>query len=149
VVVSGAASAFKQDVVVGPHRFGADEPKSFGGQDAHPGPYELLLAALGSCTSMTLGVYARRKQWPLESVEVSLKHSRIHAKDCEECAVHEHVVMLDHIDTEIVLVGPALSEEQRAQLLAVAKKCPVHKTLTSHIHIKTRVREASDQGARP
>ena len=91
--------------------------------------------ALGSCTSMTVGLYARKKQIPLESVTVSLNHSRIHAKDCEDCETREG--MLDRIDIDIQLAGP-LSEEQRTQLIEIAGKCPVHRTLTSEIDIRTK-----------
>src|SRR5688572_4833935 len=85
VVVRGNAASFLQDVVTGAHRLQADEPVSYGGGDAAPGPYDYLLTALGVCTSMTVGLYARRKNLPLENITVSLRHSRIHAKDCEEC----------------------------------------------------------------
>src|SRR6202163_4464054 len=84
VVVRGDAHGFLQEVVSGNHHLRADEPGSAGGSDAAPGPYDYLLVALGACTSMTVGLYARRKQLPLENITVSLSHSRIHAKDCEE-----------------------------------------------------------------
>ncbi len=108
---------------------------SAGGSDAAPGPYDYLLIALGVCTSMTVGLYARRKQWPLENIIVSLRHSRIHAKDCEECDTKEG--MLDQIDTEIELTG-SLTAEQHAKLMEIAAKCPVHRTLTSEINIRLR-----------
>src|SRR5213593_3602927 len=104
VVVRGDASSFKQEVVAGTHRLLADEPASAGGSDAGPDPYDYLLAALGVCTSMTIGLYARRKQFPLENITVSLWHSRIYARDCEECETKEG--MLDRIDIEIDLTGP-------------------------------------------
>jgi putative redox protein len=110
----------------------ADEPGEAGGTDTGPSPYELVLAGLGACTSMTISMYARRKQWPLEDVIVRLKHSRMYARDCEECETKEG--MLDRIEREIVLTGP-LTEEQRARLLEIANKCPVHRTLTSQIRI--------------
>ena len=135
IIVRGSAAAFVQEIVVGEHRLVADEPLSFGGGDAGPSPYDLLLASLGSCTSMTIAMYARRKQWPLESVTVTLRHSKIHAKDCEDCETKD--VKLDRIECELELYGP-LSEEQRARLVAIADKCPVHKTLTSKIDIRTR-----------
>ena len=108
---------------------------SAGGSDAAPGPYDYLLIALGVCTSMTVGLYARRKQWPLENITVSLWHSRIHAKDCEECETKEG--MLDRIDTEIELTG-SLTPEQHAKLTEIAAKCPVHRTLKSEISIRLR-----------
>jgi putative redox protein len=135
VVVRGNASGFLQEVVSGAHHLQADEPVSAGGSDAAPGPYDYLLIALGVCTSMTVGLYARRKQWPLENITVSLRHSRIHAKDCEECETKEG--MLDRIETEIELTG-SLSSEQRAKLMEIAAKCPVHRTLKSEINIRLR-----------
>lgn len=134
VTVHGSAAEFKQEILAGRHRIAADEPASAGGTDAGPSPYDLLLAALGSCTSMTLGMYARRKGWPLEEVTVNLRHSKIHASDCAEC---ENGAMLDRIDRDIHLVG-RLTTEQRARLLEIADKCPVHRTLTSKIDIRTR-----------
>jgi uncharacterized OsmC-like protein len=136
VVVSGDASGFAQSVSVGRHRLSGDEPVSAGGTDTGPNPYDLLLAALGSCTSMTIALYARRKQWPLEAVTVELRHSKIHAADCESCETREG--MLDRIEREITLKG-SLSDEQRARLLEIANKCPVHRTLTSEIDIRTRL----------
>ena len=136
VTVHGAAAGFAQEITVGKHRLSGDEPISDGGTDTGPNPYDLLLAALGSCTSMTVAMYARRKQWPLEAVSVRLRHSKIHAADCESCETSEG--LLDHIDRDLELVGP-LSEEQRARLLAIANKCPVHRTLTSEIDIQTRL----------
>src|SRR5260221_1456844 len=82
VVVQGSTKGFAQEIAVGNHRLVADEPASAGGTDSGPGPYDLLLAALGSCTSMTVSLYARGKQWPLESVRVRLRHAKIHATDC-------------------------------------------------------------------
>jgi uncharacterized OsmC-like protein len=117
----------------GKHHLRVDEPVSVGGSDSAPGPYDYLLIALGSCTSMTVGLYARRKQLPLENITVSLSHSRIHAKDCEECATKEG--MLDRIDMQIELTGP-LTPDQRAKLMEIAAKCPVHRTLTSEINIR-------------
>ena len=140
VVVRGNASGFLQEVVSGAHHLQADVPVSAGGSDAAPGPYDYLLVGLGVCTSMTVGLYARRKQWPLENITVSLRHSRIHAKDCEECETKEG--MLDRIETEIELTG-SLSSEQRAKLMEIAAKCPVHRTLKSEINIRLRAAEKS------
>ena len=135
VVVRGNAGGFLQDVVSGKHHLRADEPASAGGSDAAPGPYDYLLIALGVCTSMTVGLYARRKQLPLENITVSLSHSRIYAKDCEECETKEG--MLDRIDAEVELTG-SLTEQQHAKLMEIAAKCPVHRTLTSEINIRLR-----------
>jgi putative redox protein len=137
VVVRGSAQGFAQEITAGPHRFTADEPQAAGGGDTGPDPYVLLLASLGSCTSMTIGLYARRKQWPLESVTVRLRHSRIHAKDCADCETREG--MLDRIEREIELTG-ALSDEQRTRLLEIASRCPVHRTLAGEIDVRTRLR---------
>jgi len=138
VVVRGTASGFLQEVVSGTHHLQGDEPVSVGGNDAAPGPYDYLLIALGVCTSMTVGLYARRKQLPLEKITVSLSHSRIHAKDCEECETKEG--MLDRIDTNVELTGP-LTPEEHAKLMEIAAKCPVHRTLKSEINIRLRADE--------
>jgi putative redox protein len=136
VTVEGAASGLAQKIAAGAHELRADEPVSAGGTDTGPSPYDLLLAALGACTSMTISLYARRKQWPLESVRVRLHHEKIHAKDCAECETK--VGMLDRVERVIELRG-ALDADQRAQLLAIAEKCPVHRTLTSEVRIETRL----------
>ena len=115
------------------HSFITDEPVAAGGEDAGPDPYTLLLAALGSCISMTVTLYARRKQWPLESVTVRLRQNRIHSKDCNEC-VQNKEGYIHRIERSVSFTGP-LSEEQRARLEEIAHKCPVHKTLTSEIVI--------------
>ena len=140
IVVRGDADSFKQEIIAGKHRLVADEPVSAGGGDAGPDPYDYLLASLGVCTSMTVGLYARRKQFPLENIKVSLWHSRIHATDCEECETREG--MVDRIDVEVELTG-ALSAEQHAKLMDIAAKCPVHRTLTSEINIQLRAAEKS------
>jgi putative redox protein len=115
------------------HSFITDEPVAAGGEDAGPDPYTLMLAALGSCISMTLKLYARRKQWPLESVTVHLRQSRIHSKDCQECT-QDQDGFVHRIERKVSITGP-LSEEQRARLQEIAHKCPVHRTLTSEIVI--------------
>ena len=133
VVVRGTARDFLQEVVTEKHHLRADEPVNYGGGDAAPGPYDYLLTALGVCTSMTIGLYARRKKIPLENITVSLRHFRIHAKDCEECETKQG--MLDRIDLRVELTG-SLSSDQHAQLMAIAEKCPVHRTLKSEIDIR-------------
>ncbi len=125
---------FQQDIAAGAHRFLADEPVAAGGLDSGPGPYDLLLAALGACTSMTLRLYADRKQLPLTRTQVRLRHSRIYAADCAQCETKEG--MLDRIDRIISLDGE-LDAETRKRLLEIADKCPVHRTLTSEIDIRT------------
>ena len=135
IVVRGDARTFQQQITAGRHQFVADEPVSVGGGDAGPDPYDYLLASLGVCTSMTVGYYARRNRWSLEQISVSLSHARIHARDCEECETKEG--MVDRIDVEVELSG-SLSDDQRAKLMEVAAKCPVHRTLTSEINIQLR-----------
>src|SRR3954468_20875775 len=108
VIVHGKPGSFSQEIVSGRHRLRGDEPVSYGGHDEGPGPYDYLLIALGTCTSMTIGLYARKKQIPLEKITVALRHSRIHARDCEECETKNG--MLDRIDLEIELSG-ALTPE--------------------------------------
>ena len=133
-VRSGNAAGFVQEVAAGDHRLVADEPAPAGGTDTGPNPYDLLLAALGSCTSMTIAMYARRKGWPLQAVRVRLRHAKIHAADCADCETKEG--RLDHLERVIQLDGD-LDDEQRARLIEIANKCPVHKTLTSQIKIET------------
>ncbi|MGI9102407.1 MAG: OsmC family protein [Terriglobales bacterium] len=137
VLVTSAGAGLRQAISIGPHQFQADEPVSAGGGDTGPNPYELLLAALGACTSMTLRMYANRKQWALAGVQVRLSHNKIHAQDCMDCETKAG--MIDQIEREITLEGD-LSDEQRQRLLEIANKCPVHRTLTSEIHIQTRLR---------
>ena len=134
IVASTDAGPFEQIMLDGRHTLQADEPIAAGGGDAGPGPYELLLMALGSCTSMTIRLYAARKKWPLEQVVVRLRHARVHAEDCADC--EDTKAMLDRIERNIEFIGP-LDEAQRVRLLEVADKCPVHRTLTSKIDIRT------------
>ena len=134
--VGGAGGGFATEIEVRGHRLDADEPESAGGTDTGPTPYELLLAALGACTSMTLGVYARRKEWPLKGVRVTLSHSRIHAEDCADCATEAGY--LDHIERRIEVAGD-LDAEQRARLKEIADRCPIHRTLKGEIDIRTEL----------
>ena len=128
-------SKFQNAVIVGPHHLLADEPAAAGGEDTGPGPYDYVLAGLGACTSMTMRMYAERKSLPLERVTVTLSHNKIHAEDCAECETK--VGMLDQFDRVIAMEG-ALDAEQRKKLMEFADKCPVHRTLTSEIHIVTK-----------
>ena len=129
---------FQQEILSGPHRFLADEPVKVGGLDSGPGPYDLLLAGLGACTSMTLRLYADNKKLPLKRVSVRLTHNKIHAEDCLNCETKEG--MVDRIDRTITFEG-ALDAEQRKRLLEIADKCPVHRTLKSEIEIRTFERQ--------
>ena len=135
-VTERAADGFVQTVTTAQHLFVADEPLPRG-TDEGPNPYELLLAALGTCTSMTLRIYANRKKWPLEHVEVELSHARSHPNDCETC--DETTAQLEHIDRTITLTGN-LTDDQRAALLVIADKCPVHRTLHAGLVVSTRLR---------
>lgn len=134
VIVRGGVAGFAQEITIGPHRLAADEPIAVKGTDTGPNPYDLLLASLGSCTSMTVAFYARRQQWPLEKVTVRLRHARIHATDCRDCETREG--MIDRIEVGVELSG-SLTDAQRAKLLEIAGRCPVHRTLTSEIDIRT------------
>jgi len=131
---------FQQEILTGPHRLLADEPEKLGGLNSGPGPYDFLLAGLGACTSMTIRLYAEFKKIPLANVSVRLNHEKkIHTKDCEDCA--DKVTKVDHIERAITLEGP-LDAAQRAKLMEIADKCPVHQTLTSKIDIHTVERPA-------
>jgi uncharacterized OsmC-like protein len=138
VEVSGTAGSLKQKIRTGRHHLVADEPVAAGGGDAGPDPYALLLASLGACTSITLRMYAARKQLLLGAVRVRLRHSRIHSKDCDHCETTAG--MISRIERDIELEGP-LTAEQRTRLLAIANACPVHRTLTSEIDIVSRLVE--------
>jgi putative redox protein len=128
----GGSNVLRTDVRAGSHSFVADEPPGSGGKDAGPSPYDLLVGALGSCTAMTVEIYALRMGWPLEHVIVKLRHDRLHAKDSGS----DSDGFLDHIDREIALEGP-LTDEQRAKLLEVAETCPVNRALCSSIQVDT------------
>jgi uncharacterized OsmC-like protein len=134
VVRETGKGEFQQEVISGPHRLVADEPVAVGGLDSGPGPYDLLLAALGACTTMTLRLYADRHQLPLTRTQVRLRHERIYAVDCAECETKSG--MIDRIESTVTLEGD-LNDEQRAQLMAIAEKCPVHRTLKSEVDIRT------------
>jgi uncharacterized OsmC-like protein len=134
VVRETRKGTFQQQIISGAHHLVADEPANVGGLDSGPGPYDLLLAALGACTSMTLRLYAEQKKLPLTRVEVRLRHDRIYAVDCAECESKEGLI--DHIERVITLEGD-LDAKQRARLMEIADKCPVHRTLKSEVDIRT------------
>ncbi len=134
VHLASIGNTFTQLVQTPDHQWLADEPRSFGGDNLGPTPYDLLLSSLGACTAMTLQMYAARKKWPLTHVEVTLEHSREHKADCEDCNNTQNRV--DIIDRVIVIEGD-LDADQRKRLLEIADKCPVHKTLTNKVEINT------------
>ncbi len=146
VVRETGKGEFQQEVIAGPHRLFADEPVAVVGLDSGLRPYDLLLAALGACTMMTLRVYADRHQLPLTRAEVRLRHDRIYAIDCAECETKSG--MIDRIDRVITLEGD-LNDEQRAQLIAIAEKCPVHRTLKSEVDIRTVVEPVGKMTSKP
>jgi putative redox protein len=132
-VTETGPGTYTQQIAAGHHQLVSDEPQPIG-TDAGPTPYDLLLAALGACTSMTLRMYADRKGWPLQHVRVTLRHSRIHAEDCADCETTRG--WIDRIDREVELSGD-LDDTQRQRLLLIADRCPVHQTLTSEVDIAT------------
>lgn len=136
VVAETGRGAFEQSITMGAHRMLADEPLDVGGRDSGPSPYDLLLAALGACTAMTLRLYADRKSLPLDRVSVLLRHAKIHASDCATCETTEG--QIDRIERLITLEGD-LDDAQRARLMQIADKCPVHRTLTSEVDIQTTI----------
>lgn len=142
VVTRTGPGGFRTEIQARKHSLVADEPVSVGGGDEGPSPYDLLNAALGACTSMTLQMYAGRKEWPLEEVRVHLKHRRVHRKDEEDCEEEEDA-RLDVIDREVELLG-ALDDEQRARLMEIADRCPVHRTLEAGVRVETRERTTEE-----
>jgi putative redox protein len=125
---------YTSDVTASGHRFLADEPASVGGDDKGPSPYDLLLASLGACTAMTLRMYADRKGWALHDATVELSHTRVHARDCEDCESDQG--MITRIERRLTIEGD-LTDEQRGRLLEIAERCPVHKTLHGEVRIDT------------
>ena len=135
-VIVRAGNSLRNDIEAGPHRMIADEPANAGGTEAGPTPYDFLSAGLGACTSMTLRVVADRENIPLEGVEIKIENDRMYAKDCADCLTQDGYI--HRFTVEIKLLGN-LTPEQRQRMLAVAKRCPVHKTLTSEIRIDERL----------
>jgi putative redox protein len=135
VKVDSANPDYLEHVHAGVHVLAADEPLSAGGQDAGPTPYEFLLGALGSCKAITVRMYAARKRWPLRSVHVTLSHAKVHAEDCIDCT--HATSLIDQIEVELHLEGE-LSEEQRRTLHDIAEKCPIQRTLTAGVRIRSR-----------
>jgi putative redox protein len=135
-VVVRSESGLRQEVTAGRHTLVADEPQSAGGTDAGPDPYALLLSALGACTAMTLRLYAERKKWPLGEIRVELVHSRVYADDCEGC--ERPGTQVERITRKIVVAGP-LEADQVTRLAEIARRCPVHKTLTGGVQVSDEV----------
>ena len=135
IVQESGKSKFAQEIIIGDHVLLGDEPVANGGNDVGPAPYDFLLAALGSCTAMTIRLYADRKKIPLERVIVKLKHEKIYANDCEDCENPNS--RMDQIERKIILKGRNLTDEQKDKLVDIANKCPVHRTLTSKVLIET------------
>jgi len=135
-VIVRSGNSLRNDIEAGPHRMIADEPASAGGTEAGPTPYDFLAAGLGACTSMTLHVVAKREKIPLEGVEITVENDRMHAKDCADCLTANGYI--HRFTVAIKLIG-TLTPAQRERMLDVAKRCPVHKTLTSEIRIDERL----------
>lgn len=143
VVARTGSSGYRTEISASGHDLIADEPKSLGGGDMGPNPYDFLVAGLGACTTMTLRMYADRKEWPLDEITTRLNHRKVHADACEDCETESG--KLDEIDREIEVKGD-LSEEQRKRLLEIADKCPVHRTLHSEIKVRTRLKDNNSNG---
>lgn len=137
LVMENGVGKFSQYVNTGGHILVADEPKSVGGENAGPNPYDFLLTALGACSAMTMRIYADFKKLPLERVAVKLSHQKIHAEDCADCETRGGKI--DEIDKEIEIIGDDLTPENRQSILAIAAKCPVHRTLLSEIKIRSKL----------
>lgn len=137
VVVSTGKHGYRTEIVANGYQLTADEPIAVGGTDMGPNPYEYLLVALGSCTTITLRMYADHKGWPVESITVRLQHQKIHAVDCKNCETNTGKI--DHINRELELSGP-LSEGQRQRLVQIADRCPVHRTLHSEVSVTTTLK---------
>jgi len=135
-IIVRSATGLMQTIQARGHTIVADEPLDAGGSDAGPTPYELLLGALGACTAITLRMYAARRGWPLESVEVYLAHDRVHSRDCENCDEPRANAALDRITKRVVLEG-TLTAEQRTRLLEIADRCPVRRTLRQPVILQT------------
>jgi putative redox protein len=139
VVVRGGAAGLQQRIEAGPHQWVADEPVSVGGGGTGPTPYDLLLGALGACTSMTLRLYADRRKWPLQGVVVRLRHHRVHRDDCVNCETKD--ASIERVERLLELKGQ-LTEEQRTRLLDIAERCPVHQTLKHAMEVHTTLAPA-------
>ena len=138
VVIKTGHGKFGTEVHTRTHRFIADEPKSYGGDDSGPTPYDLLNAALGTCTAMTMKMYADKKGWPLEGVTVQVTHERNHRDECDHVEAMKEGRQMQALNRRIELHGDALDEDQRRKIVEIADKCPVHRTLEGDLHVHTR-----------
>lgn len=145
-LIRSGLGKFQQEIFTGKHHLLADEPASYGGDDIGPNPYDFLKIALGTCKSMTLRMYAERKKIPLEKVEVMVTHDKIHAEDCKDC--DESSIKVDRFSCRLTLTGKKLSPDQMKDLLRIADRCPVHKTLSQGVRVETSMSDASDEGQR-
>jgi len=136
VTVVRTEDGYRTEVISNGFPLVVDEPESVGGTNTGPTPYDHLLTALGACTSITLRMYADRKEWPLDAIEVRLSHQKLHTKDCEACETDKGFV--DHVERRITLEGPQ-DDERRQRLLEIADKCPVHKTLHGEVIVETQL----------
>lgn len=137
VIARTTADGFRTELFANGFPLIADEPVDLGGGNEGPSPYEYLLAALGACTGMTLQLYARKKGWPLNDVVVRLSHQKIHAEDCRDCDEKDR--RIDSIERELEISGE-LDGAQRQRLMEISDRCPVHRTLTGEVRIKTILR---------
>jgi len=133
VVVTSGDEGFAQRVQARTHTLSADEPADVGGADTGPDPYELLLASVGSCSAITVQMYARRKEWPLEKVTVRLSHQKVHAEDCGDC--EQETGTVDVIEKQVEVTGD-LSDAQRTKLIEIADKCPVHRSIERGVKVR-------------
>ena len=134
VVVQIGQTGYTTQIKAGNHSFRADEPIAVGGDDYGPGPYDLLLASLGSCTAMTLRMYADRKKWPIGNITIHMNHKKVYQEDCQNC--QDKSSKVDVIERHITIQG-AIDQEQKDRLLIIADKCPVHRTLHGEIQVQT------------
>ena len=128
--------SFRTEIAAAGHALIADEPAGVGGSDEGPSPYDLLSAALASCTTMTLKMYASRKDWPVRSITADVSHGRIHAKDCEDCSTTEGRIDVFH---RRISIDGDIDDDQRQRMLEIADKCPVHRTLHNEIKVRTEL----------
>lgn len=142
VKIASVGRGFEHRIETRGQVWASDEPIEAGGTDKGPTPYELLLSALGSCSAITMRMYAKRKDWPLEDVEVDVRLDRVHAKDCEDC--DQESGMADVFRKEIVLSGP-LDDQQRKRLIEIGDRCPVHRALSGGVKIRSVEKVAKEQ----